>query len=593
MNAVIYARYSSDNQREESIEGQLRECMAFAESKGLTIIDTYIDRALSAKTDNRPEFQRMIKESIKRKFEVIVVWKLDRFSRNRYDSAHYKAQLKKNNVRVVSATESISDDASGILLESMLEGFAEYYSADLSEKVIRGLTENALKCKYNGGGMTLGYQIDSDQYFQIDPVVAPIIQDVYQRYVDGATIKNLVDYLKGLGIKNYRGGDLSIDAVKLLLKNRKYIGEYSYRDIVTPNGIPAIVSEELFNKAQARMAKNKKAPARQKAKQDMYILTTKLFCGKCGAYMVGESGTSRNGTFHQYYKCANVKNHKGCDKKTVRKAWIEELVIKYAMEKLMDDDYIDQITEMAFEAQSKENTVIPQIKKQLSDTKRAINNMINAIEQGIITSSTRERLQELEQTKENLEINLAREEIKKPALERDQIKFWLLKFRTLDMSKEDDRQIIIDNFVNSIYLYDDRIIFIFNYKTESQIVNLEDINCSDMSESTAPRKKRLPRQSLFAWCICLVQDWKVTLFHEMFPFATCCDFGQGKLILFEGCAPSYSPRCCRLVSFCIFFGHYIQKIRSRFIYFGFFTYHFFTFHYVVLDFLEVISNSEE
>lgn len=486
MNAVIYARYSSDNQREESIEGQLRECMAFAESKGLTVIESYIDRALSAKTDNRPEFQRMIKESIKRKFEVVIVWKLDRFSRNRYDSAHYKAQLKKNNVRVVSATESISDDASGILLESMLEGFAEYYSADLSEKVIRGLTENALKCKYNGGGMTLGYTVDSEQYFQIDPVVAPIIQDVFKRYVDGATIKSLVDYLKELGVKNYRGGDLSIDAVKLMLKNRKYIGEYAYRDIVTPNGIPAIVSEELFNKAQERMAKNKKAPARHKAKQDMYLLTTKLLCGKCGAYMVGESGTSRNGTFHQYYKCAHVKNHKGCDKKTVRKDWIEKVVIRYAMAKVMDDDYINEIADKAFEAHGKESTVIPQIKKQLAETERAINNMIKAIEQGIITSSTKDRLQELEQTKENLQINLAREEIKKPALEKDQIIFWLLKFRKLDMSKENDREILIDNFINCIFLFDDRLIFVFNHQADYETVDLQGLECSDISEPTAP-----------------------------------------------------------------------------------------------------------
>jgi site-specific DNA recombinase len=486
VNAVIYARYSSDNQREESIEGQLRECMAFAESKGLTVIESYIDRAFSAKTDNRPEFQRMVKESIKRKFEVVIVWKLDRFSRNRYDSAHYKAQLKKNNVKVVSATESISDDASGILLESMLEGFAEYYSADLSEKVIRGLTENALKCKYNGGGMTLGYTVDDEQYFQIDPVLAPIIQDAFKRYVDGATIKNLVDYFKELGVKNYRGGDLSIDAVKLMLKNRKYIGEYSYRDIVIPNGIPAIVSEELFEKAQQRMAKNKKAPARQKAKEDLYLLTTKLLCGKCGAYMVGESGTSRNGTFHQYYKCAHVKQHKSCDKKTVRKDWIENIVVQYAMEKIMEDDYINRVADMAFEAQTKESTAVLQIKKQLAETEKAINNMINAIEQGIITSSTKERLQELEQAKGNLQINLAREEIKKPVLEKEQIKFWILQFRKLDITKEKDREIIIDNFVNSIFLFDDRIIFVFNHTPELETVNLEDIECSDMGEPTAP-----------------------------------------------------------------------------------------------------------
>ena len=151
MKGVIYARYSSDNQREESIEGQLRENKAFAEKNGIEIIETYIDRAFSAKTDNRPEFQRMIKESARKSYDVVIVWKLDRFARNRYDSAKYKAILKKNNIKVVSATEAISEGADGIILEAVLEGMAEYYSADLAEKVTRGMTENALKCKYNGG----------------------------------------------------------------------------------------------------------------------------------------------------------------------------------------------------------------------------------------------------------------------------------------------------------------------------------------------------------------------------------------------------------------------------------------------------------
>lgn len=125
MRAVIYARYSSDNQREESIEGQLRECMQYAEYNDISVIDTYIDRALTAKTDNRPNFQKMIKDSYKGAFDMILVWKLDRFSRNRYDSAHYKHLLKKNGVRVVSATETISSGSEGILLESVLEGFEQ------------------------------------------------------------------------------------------------------------------------------------------------------------------------------------------------------------------------------------------------------------------------------------------------------------------------------------------------------------------------------------------------------------------------------------------------------------------------------------
>ena len=161
MKAVIYARYSSDSQREESIEGQLRECTAFAEKNGMTVLRHYIDRAYAAKTDDRPEFQNMIKDSGKKLFDVVIVWKLDRFARNRYDSARYKAMLKRNGVKVVSATEVISEGAEGIILEAVLAGYAEYYSADLSEKVIRGMTDNALKAKFTGGTTTVGlYQAD-------------------------------------------------------------------------------------------------------------------------------------------------------------------------------------------------------------------------------------------------------------------------------------------------------------------------------------------------------------------------------------------------------------------------------------------------
>ena len=180
MNAVIYARYSSDNQREESIEGQLRECQALAEANDMVIVDTYIDRALSAKTDNRPDFQRMIKESANGLFELVIVWKLDRFARNRYDSAHYKSVLQKNGVKVISATEKISQNSEGILLESLLEGMAEYYSAELSEKVTRGLTENALKCKYNGGTLPIGYSTDKNQCFVIDPLTAPAVLESFK-----------------------------------------------------------------------------------------------------------------------------------------------------------------------------------------------------------------------------------------------------------------------------------------------------------------------------------------------------------------------------------------------------------------------------
>lgn len=280
MNGVIYARYSSDNQREESIEGQLRECKEFANRNDITIVDTYIDRAFSAKTDNRPSFQKMIRDSAKNQFDVIIVWKLDRFARNRYDSAHYKAQLRRNGVKVVSATEAISEGAEGIILESVLEGMAEYYSAELAEKVIRGQTENAMKCKFNGGPVTFGYYIDDEQHFQIDEETAPYITQIYNAYDSGMTMKEIAEDLNNKGVSNSRGGKFTINIISKILSNRRYIGEYRFRDIVVPNGIPAIVDKDLFDRVQASLEKNKHASAKYKA-DDEYILTTKLYCGNC------------------------------------------------------------------------------------------------------------------------------------------------------------------------------------------------------------------------------------------------------------------------------------------------------------------------
>ncbi|MCD7770546.1 MAG: recombinase family protein [Oscillospiraceae bacterium] len=533
MTAVIYARYSSDNQREESIEGQIRECTAFAEKNGITILRHYIDRAFSAKTDNRPEFQNMIKDSGKKLFDAILVWKLDRFARNRYDSARYKATLKKNGVKVVSATENISDGAEGILLESMLEGMAEYYSADLSEKVIRGMTENALKCKYNGGGLTLGYMIDSEQYFQVDPVTAPFVLEAFKLYDEGSTMTEIRDILNERGVRNSKGLPLNYGNIQHMLSNRRYMGEYQYRDIVIPDGIPSLVPKDLFDRVQQKLAKNKKAPARHKAEDD-YLLTTKLFCGYCGAYLCGESGTSRTGVAHHYYKCSSVKKkRKECHKKPVRKIWIEDLVVDTTMKMVMDDSTIEAIVSMLMDLQDRENVNIPLYEQQLKETKTAIQNILNAIQQGILTKSTKSRLEELEAAKEDLEIKIANEKISKPKISKEFMIFWLHRFRKLDVSQKSHRKMLIDTFVNSIYLYDDKILFTFNFKEATKTITFDDVNDtpskygngSDLDWETAPvareasyqRRRRKASSSIcFAFLICFLFKQPRTLFGAAF-----------------------------------------------------------------------------
>lgn len=492
MNAVIYARYSSDNQREESIEGQLRECKAFAEANGMIIVGTYIDRALSAKTDNRPDFQRMIKESSNGAFELAIVWKLDRFARNRYDSAHYKSVLQKNGVKVVSATEKISQTSEGILLESLLEGMAEYYSAELSEKVTRGLTENALKCKYNGGTLPIGYSTDENQHFVIDPLTAPVVLDAFKHYAEGSTMRQITDELNLKGIRTKKNTRITLNTVTRMLHNRKYIGEYKYKDITNPNGIPAIVPEDLFERVQDMMKANKKAPAKHKA-NDEYLLTTKLFCGKCKCLMVGESGTSHMKFVHRYYKCVSVKYHRGCDKKTVRKEWIEDIVISHIMKIIFDDDLMDRLADTLLDHLHKENDTLPILQKQYTEIQKSIDNMLNAIQQGIFTPSTKERLESLEREKSELSLQILKEEMSKPQLTKEQILFWIYKLRKLNPKRLDHRRRLVNSFLNSVYLYDDKIIIDCNYKDGTETITFEEIENSalgsDLTSLGAPRRR--------------------------------------------------------------------------------------------------------
>ena len=175
MDAVIYARYSSAAQHEQSIEGQLHDCRAWAERNDMHIVHEYIDRALTGKNDDRPAFQQMLVDAQRHTFQRVIVWKLDRFARNRYDSAIHKANLKRHNVRVVSATENVGEGDESILMEAMLEAMAEYFSADLRRKVIRGTRETLAKGLYPGGAVPYGYKVDNQRLVANDKEL-PIIR---------------------------------------------------------------------------------------------------------------------------------------------------------------------------------------------------------------------------------------------------------------------------------------------------------------------------------------------------------------------------------------------------------------------------------
>ena len=480
LNAVIYARYSSDRQTEQSIEGQLRECYAFAKANDIAVIDTYIDRAISGKTDNRPAFQKMIEDSAKRQFQAVIVYRLDRFTRNRYDSAIYKARLKKNGVKVLSAMENLNGSPESIIMESLLEGMAEYYSVELSQKITRGMRENALKGKALGGQRVLGYKVNSDCYFEIDETTAPVVVDIFKLYSSGKTVKEICDILNARGVKTARGGAFNKNSLHTILTNKKYIGIYKtkYGEIV--GGIPAIIDKELFEMVALRMEQNKKAPARAKAEIN-YLLSTKLFCGKCRSAMVGESGTSKTGKKYYYYACVKKKREKACGKSNVKKDWIEDLVIQRTVTDILKDDVIEKIADRLVELQKAEaaqSGTMLYLENSLAEIQVSIKNIMTAIEKGIITESTKTRLTELEDEKRNVEIEIAKESIARRIISREQIIYWISSFKDGDITSEKYRQQLIDTFVHAVFVYDDKIVITYNYSGENNTATISDLDLS-------------------------------------------------------------------------------------------------------------------
>jgi len=220
---VIYARYSSDRQTEQSIEGQLRVCHEYAEKNDYVVVHEYIDRALSGTTDRRPAFLQMIEDSKKKEFEFVLVYQLDRFARNRYDSANYKMKLKKNGVRVLSARENISDDASGILRESVLEGMAEYFSAELIQKVKRGVRESLMKGYYTGGQVTYGYKVENKKWV-IDEEHAKFVRQAFEEYSRGEKANEIASHLNAQGSSTTGGKKWNGNMIARMLHNQRYIG---------------------------------------------------------------------------------------------------------------------------------------------------------------------------------------------------------------------------------------------------------------------------------------------------------------------------------------------------------------------------------
>lgn len=491
-HAVIYARYSSHSQRDVSIDQQIKEIRKYAEKLNINILDIYADHATTGTNDRRPEFQRMIKDAEKGAFSYVIVYTLDRFARDRYDSAVYKRQLKNCGVKVLSAMENINDDPTGILMESMLEGLAEYYSKELSRKIIRGNMDNAEKCMVNGKP-PFGFRRGDDGKYAIVPEEAEIVKEIYTRFAAGETFSDIATDLNNRGIRTKTGSAWGKNSFDRLISNERYIGTYIYKDIRIEGGIPPILEKELFDKVQYLLVNKKNpknAPVKRRRDNSVYLLTGKLYCGKCKEPMIGIAGTSRNKELHHYYKCSTKNKTKTCDKENVRRDWAEYQVAAALKNYVLNDEAISWLADKAveyFEA-NKEFSTMKLLKSQLADVQRSLKNVMSAIEQGIITNSTKARLTELEAEEAELKAKISISEEKSTLnISREDIVIWLSTFKDGDISDKNFQEMLFDAFLVSAYLYDDHWKIIFNAgKTQEVSVPL-DIDAPPSDDSVLVR----------------------------------------------------------------------------------------------------------
>lgn len=454
--AAIYARYSSDSQTEQSIEGQLRVCEEYAQKNNILILNTYIDRAMTGTNDNRPDFQRMIKDSSRKEWNYVICYKFDRFSRNKYETAIHKKALKDNGVKVVSATEFVPDTPEGIIFESMLEGYAEYYSAELSQKIRRGNNESRRKGNLTGGKIPYGYK-NVNKKAVIVPEEADIVRYIFERYSIGVYVKDIIAELNGKGLL-HKGKPFVPNTVYGILGNERYSGIYRHNGEVFDNIYPQIVPQETFDKVRAKVNANKFG---KRSEHITYLLKDKIKCGYCGKSIIGDNGTAHNGERKYYYTCqGHKKKTTNCHKQSIRKDILEKIVLDSITEQIQKNNSLDFIVKGLMreqERQSQANIVLNLLVKEQRTTENSVANIMNAIENGGTSNTVMKRLRELEIRQEELERQILIEKSKTTVqLTEKQIREFYMQALSLEP------KLLINYLIKQITLYDDKIEIQFN-----------------------------------------------------------------------------------------------------------------------------------
>lgn len=463
MNGVIYARYSAGpNQTDQSIEGQIADCEAYAKKEGIDIVGIYADRHISGKSiEGRDELKRLLYDADHKKFDCVITWKIDRLGRDRYDLANCKMKLKKAGVALLYAKESVPEGPEGIILESVLEGLAEYYSADLRQKVTRGIKESAKKGIYCGGSVPVGYKTDKNRHVIVDEKEAEAVREAFRMHIAGASTKEIIEMFTKRGITSKTGKPLASGTIYRMLRNPRYIGAWELAEI--PLDVPGIVDEETFAEAQKHF-KTSRNNASNTAKTD-YLLSCKCYCGYCGKLLRGESSHGRGKKMYYYYKCSTQKV-KGCtcELKPVKKEILEETVISATSENMLKGETLDKIIVRIMELQEEDQSHdrLSSLQNRLKDAEKRQGKLVKALEYGGEMETIIDRMKEIEAEIKELKLEIAEENIRKPIIPEKTLRAWLYSFKDGDLTDPEFCKRLVETFIDHIEVKNKEALIFFN-----------------------------------------------------------------------------------------------------------------------------------
>ena len=493
-NAVIYARFSSQGQNEQSIESQIRICREYAENQGYNVVKVYDDKARTGTNDSRPSFQQMIKDAASGTFQYIIVYMFDRFARNRRDSIMYKEMLKQDyGIRVISATQPISDDEGGEFYEMFLEWNDEKYSKRLSKRVRIGLDTSVENGTFCGGFLIYGYKIRKEpvagkrdrfiKYVEIDEEQAEIVRYVFTEYDKGVPKKDIADALNAQG-KRLNGKPFTGKSFDKYIVNPKYTGEFYFGERLCTNTYPAIIDKALFERVQKRLAANRYFAGGAATARVPYLLTGKAFCAHCETPMVADGGTSKTGKTHLYYACKRKK--KGdCTKHREEKDRLEFYVTKMVHNFLDDKENAKRAVRdtLAYYDRRTGADNIKSLETRIAKARKDIEEMTTAFieaKSALLRESIEKRMADYEILIKDLESQKTQLEYERGLqFSEDDILEYIAELLKGNPADKEHQKKIIDNLVYKVFVADSYITPLLLLTSGKEI---EDVRLSEVNE---------------------------------------------------------------------------------------------------------------